>query len=271
MNSSSFNQNLNDKLKKNIISHNFNNKDPKNPFISKISLLKPKIKLNNFIKINVNYKDYPKPHTKYSTPNSKPPFHIKMDNRETFPKKPRQTKLNSYLSYKRVPHNNNNNNNNSNIPYQHYPTKSSLSGDTDNNNKYVYSYNKYLYSNDGKNFNSFIINYTNKTIYSKEEIIKSPNLKIIYEDCIRRKKDLEMRKEKLTEKIKSHSKELEEISKKNKDLEKKNQELENELSEYQYLLNEKIKNTNAIDITYSKEERLKKHITLNKKKIKKSN
>ena len=195
MNSSSFNQNLNDKLKKNIISHNFNNKDPKNPFISKISLLKPKIKLNNFIKINVNYKDYPKPHTKYSTPNSKPPFHIKMDNRETFPKKPRQTKLNSYLSYKRVPHNNNNNNNNnSNIPYQHYPTKSSLSGDTDNNNnKYVYSYNKYLYSNDGKNFNSFIINYTNKTIYSKEEIIKSPNVKKVY----KRRKPKETKNENL--------------------------------------------------------------------------
>ena len=96
----------------------------------------------------------------------------------------------------------------------------------------------------------------------------SNNLKIIYESCVKRKKDLEMRKEKLIKKIKSHYKELEEISKKNKDLEKKNQELENELSEYQYLLNEKIKNTNAIDITYSKEERLKKHITLNKKKIK---
>ena len=61
-----------------------------------------------------------------------------------------------------------------------------------------------------------------------------------------------MRKEKLIKKIKSHYKELEEISKKNKDLEKKNQELENELSEYQYLLNEKIKKTNAIDIIIPK-------------------
>ena len=92
-------------------------------------------------------------------------------------------------------------------------------------------------------------------------------LKLVYNTTEKKKKDLELKIEKLSKKKDSYDKELEEIDKQNKDLEKRNQELENELLKYNYILQERRNNTELINKTYSKEERLKKHILINSKKI----
>ena len=187
MKNSSFNQFLNNKVKKNSVSRNFNNRDLKKFFFSNISLLKNKS--TNYIKVNLNNKDYPKPHTKHSSPNIKTPPHIKLNNSEIFLKKQEQTKLNSYLSFKHILRNNDNdnlsnyNNNSSVASNRHSITKSSLSDDGENN-KYMYLYNKkYLCTNNIKTFN-FFINCTNKTIYNKVNKIKNLNVTEVYKKRI---------------------------------------------------------------------------------------